>query len=124
LIDERLDERGEPHRTTLRRDGEGEGAPLAVEEDGVLLGHVSVLALRTVMQRYARPLDPDVPINGPALQLGAEALRRMRHRAPVDAIGRDYLVWESGGAEPAAALSVSVAAALRHLAAATRPRGS
>lgn len=120
VIDERLDERGDAHRTTLRQDGE----LLAVEDDGALLGHISLLMLRTVMQRYARALDPDVPVEGPALSFGDEQLRRMRHRAAVDAIGRDYLVWEREGAEPAAALSVSVAAALRHLAAATRSRGS
>lgn len=118
LIDERLDAAGELHRTTLRQQGE----QLAVEDDGALLGHISLLALRTVMQRYARALDPDVPIEGPVLDFGAERLRRMRYRAAVDAIGRDYLVWESGEAEPAAALSVSVAAALRHLATATARR--
>lgn len=112
LIDERLDAAGELHRTTLRRQGE----QLVVEDDGAPLGRISLLALRTVMQRYARALDPDVPIDGPTLDFGAERLRRMRYRAAVDAIGRDYLVWESGEAAPAAALSISVAAALRHLA--------
>ncbi len=119
LIDERLDAAGELHRTTLRRDGAKAGS-LAVEDDGALLGHVSELAVRTVMQRYARPLDPDVVVEGPALELGADRLRRLRYRAAVDAIGRDYLVWESGEAAPAAALSISVAAALRHLATASR----
>lgn len=122
LIDERLDADGTLHRITLRSEGEA----LVVEEDGAVLGRISALVVRTVMQRYARPLDPDVPIAGPVLELGGgpsgERLRRLRYRAAVDAIGRDYLVWETSGAAPAAALSVSVAAALRHLAMATQRR--
>jgi hypothetical protein len=115
VIDERLDAAGEPHRTTLRHDEHKQGF-LAVEDDGVLLGHVSELAVRTVMQRYARALEDQVVVDGPWLALGEDRLRRMRYRAAVDAIGRDYLVWESGQEPPAAALSISVAAALRHLA--------
>jgi hypothetical protein len=116
LIDERLDAAGAPHRTALRPRADGE---LDVEEDGQRLGALSALALRTVMRRYGRPLDDDVQVTGPALQLGDERLRRMRWRAAVDAIGRDYLVWEDASGA-VAALAVSVTAALRHLATARR----
>ena len=71
------------------------------------------------MQRYGRPLDEGVGMEalpGEELALGEDRLRRMRYRAAVDAIGRDYLVWEPRGGEPVAALSIAVAAALRHLA--------
>jgi hypothetical protein len=42
-------------------------------------------------------------------------LRRLRHHAPVDATGRDYLVWERPGAEPLAVVATMAAAALRYL---------
>lgn len=120
LIDERLDAGGALHRTTLRR----EGAQLMLEEDDAALGPLPEVAVRAVMQRYGRPLDEGVVMEAlpeAELSLGDGArLRRMRYRAAVDAIGRDYLVWEQGGQEPVAALSITVAAALRHLATTTR----
>jgi hypothetical protein len=130
LIDERLDGEGVVHRTTLRpadhREQKDDEHPshdgFLVEDDEVLVGRVSVLAVRTVMQRYARPLDPEVELSGPTLALSGDRLRRWRYRAAVDAIGRDYLVWESDSQGPAAALAVSVTAALRHLAMASSRR--
>jgi hypothetical protein len=119
LIDERLDGQGQVHRTTLRPDG----AALIVEDDDAELGRISELALRTVMQRYGRPLDPEVVVDGPVLAVGSDQLRHLRYRAAVDAIARDYLVWESHGQPAIAALAVSVAAALRHLAMSAAPRG-
>lgn len=120
LIDERVDADGAHHRTTLRP----EGGALLLEEDGAALGRLPVVAVRTVMLRYARALDPealaDAAFDEAALPLGEDRLRRMRYRAAVDAIGRDYLVWETSGQAPAAVLSVTVTAALRHLAQATR----
>ena len=131
LVDERLDASGAMHRMTLRRDGDA----LVLEEDGELLGRLPAVAVRMVMQRYARELDDGVvmeELDEASVDLGepgepagadgrgADRLRRMRYRAAVDAIGRDYLVRERAGLPPVAALSITVTAALRHLAAATR----
>ncbi|MEZ4363364.1 MAG: hypothetical protein R3B48_24535 [Kofleriaceae bacterium] len=115
LLDEQLDGAGTPRRTVLRVEA---GGGVAVEHDGAVVGRLPALAVRTVMARYGRPLDEEIALEGPALALGEERLRRLRWRAAVDALARDYLVWESPGAAPLAALGVSVAAALRHLAAA------
>ena len=48
----------------------------------------------------------------------------MRYHAPVDATGRDYLVWERDGEEPLAALATSVAMMLRFIALRLDPQKS
>jgi hypothetical protein len=82
------------------------------------------------MCRYGRPLDPAIVLGeapggalGDAPRLGDDALelpgghrlRRLRYHAPVDATGRDYLVWERPGEEPLAVVATMVTAALRYL---------
>jgi hypothetical protein len=42
-------------------------------------------------------------------------LRRLRHHAPVDATGRDYLVWERPDEPPLAVIATHATAALRYL---------
>ncbi|HRC55791.1 MAG: hypothetical protein IPI49_03355 [Myxococcales bacterium] len=120
LLDERLDAAGQAHRLVLRLAAAHAEPALLLEEDGEVLGALSTLAVRTVMQRYGRALDAEVPLGGDCLQLAGAVLRRLRHRAAVDAIGRDYLVWDEAGQDPLAALCAAVAAPLRHLAAARR----
>ena len=39
----------------------------------------------------------------------------MRYHAPVDATGRDYLVWERPGEPPLAVVATMAAAALRYI---------
>jgi hypothetical protein len=77
---------------------------------------LSVAALDKVMRRYGRALDPTIPLEGDALDFaGGFRLRRLRYHAPVDATGRDYLVWERVNEEPLAAVARMVTAALRYL---------
>jgi hypothetical protein len=102
-------------RTWLRRDGEH----LHVEVEPGTSGALSVGAVQHVVRRYARPLDDEAAAavaGSPMLRLpGGHALHVLHHHAPVDAIGRDWLVLSAPGAEPLAALSSGVAAALRYL---------
>lgn len=93
---------------------------IADDDDGVA-GALSITALDRVMCRYGRPLDPSIVISGAlagdALELpGGYRLRRLRYHAPVDATGRDYLVWERQGEEPLAVVAAMATAALRYLA--------
>lgn len=79
-------------------------------------GELSITAVDRVMTRYGRPLDPGIPLEGETLELpGGYRLRRLRYHAPVDATGRDYLVWEHDGNEPLAVVATMVTAALRYL---------
>lgn len=111
LIDEHIRADGETVRTTLERDGD-HVVVAALDAHGRL----SIAALDKVLRRYGRPLEPDVAVTGPALDLGAgRTLTAFRYRAAVDAIGRDYLAYACPGEEPIAALSNGVAAALRYL---------
>jgi hypothetical protein len=68
-----------------------------------------------VLRRYGRPLETDLPGSEGVLELGGGRLRRVRYHAPVDAMGRDWLLWEATGEETLAVLSTTVAAALRFL---------
>jgi hypothetical protein len=77
-------------------------------------GTLSVAALDKVMRRYGRPLDAGVALDGDAIDF-AGGFRRLRYHAPVDATGRDYLVWERLNEEPLAAVARMVTAALRYL---------
>ena len=117
LIDEHIRLDGTTVQTHL---GFGDGRVTVTCDDGIH-GALSIAAIGKVMERYGRPLDVQVapmpsPRESPRLSLGdGGALCMLRFRARVDAEPRDYLVWERDGAEPLAALSTGVAAALRYL---------
>jgi len=86
------------------------------DANGEQLGELSVTALDRVMVRYGRPLEADVRVEDPGLELpGGYRLRRLHYHAAVDAMGRDYLVWERPDGEPLAAIGSMVTAALRYL---------
>ena len=118
LLDERILADGRRARSWARRDGDQ--LRITDELDGdpeTPAGDVSIAALERVMARYGRPLEePRTAAAGDVLELGAGRLSRMRHHAPVDATGRDYLVWQRSGEEPVAVLAAHAAAALRYLA--------
>jgi len=85
------------------------------DEDGSR-GALSIAALDRVMTRYGLPLEPSVKLDGEALELGdGRRLRRLRYHTPVDATGRDYLVWERAGEAPLAVIATHATAALRYL---------
>lgn len=89
---------------------------VVIADDDGARGVLSVAALDRVMQRYGRPLEDELVVDGEALALaGGYRLRRFRFHAQVDAMGRDYLVWERPDGEPLAAIGATVAAALRFL---------
>jgi hypothetical protein len=111
LLDERIAADGRRSRTWATCDGE----QLALHEDGALLGVLPLAVVDHVMQRYGRALDAEIALEGDSLACGASTLRRLRHRAAVDADGRDYLVWQRPDAEPLACLATSVTGALRFL---------
>ncbi len=112
LIDEHLRMDGTAVKTHLAWQ---DGRVTVISDDGIH-GALSVAAIGRVMERYGKPLDAAISLEGPRLPLGdGAALRMLRFRAQVDVIARDYLVWEQDGAEPLAALSNGVASALRYL---------
>ncbi len=112
LIDERILADGRHCRSWASKDG----ARVHIADDEGASGALSLAALDRVMVRYGRPLEPEIPLDGEALELDdGRRLRRLRYHAPVDATGRDYLVWERPGEPPLAVLATHVAAALRYL---------
>ena len=114
LIDEHLLMDGTPVRTYLGFDG----TRVTVTCDDGVRGALSPGAIAKVMERYGKPLDPQVAPLGNAARLAigdAGTLRMLKFRATVDVEGKDWLVWERAGAEPLAALATGVAAALRYL---------
>jgi hypothetical protein len=123
LLDERIRSDGALARTWAACDGD---RLRIVERDGdvdtdTAIGELALIAVDAVMRRYGRPLEPDVALDGEALACGISTLRRLRHRAAVDADGRDYLVWQRPGDEPVACLAATATAALRFLAARAAP---
>src|SRR5258705_8546137 len=93
LLDERIRDDGSRARTHARLVGER----FHLDDDDGATGELSIAALDRVMVRYGRELDPAFALDpdAEALELpGGFRLRRLRHLAAVDAIGRDYLVWE------------------------------
>ena len=79
-------------------------------------GALSIAALDRVMTKYGLPLEDTVPLDGESLDLGdGRRLRRLRYHAPVDATGRDYLVWERSGEPPLAVIATHATAAIRYL---------
>lgn len=114
LLDERISADGSHARTWASVSGDR----IAIRDDDGTAGELSIIALDRVMKRYARPLEPELAtqIAGEALELaGGIRLRRWRYHTPVDATGRDYLVWERPGEEPVAVLATMATAALRYL---------
>lgn len=93
-----------------------EGGRLHLHDDDGTGGALSVAAVDRVMVRYGRELADELDADGDALELGdGRRLRRLRHHAPVDASGRDYLVWERPGEAALAVLATHATAALRYL---------
>jgi hypothetical protein len=113
LLDERILGDGRVARTWASTCARG----VRIADDDGSGGELSIVALERVMTRYGRELDAGIALDGDALDFGdGRRLRRLRHRAPVDAIARDYLVWECPGHAPLAALATHATAALRYLA--------
>ena len=123
-----LDERIRADGTLARSWAALAGDRVRITDDEGAAGELSVAALDRVMCRYGRPLDPEIPLlSGAAggdggstsvLDLpGGYRLRRLRYHAPVDATGRDYLVWErpARDSEPLAVIATMATAALRYL---------
>lgn len=75
-------------------------------------------ALAKIMARYGAAIEDGAKLTDvDAIELGDGArLRHVRHLARYDVIAKDWLVYESDGAEPLCALANTVAAALAHLA--------
>ncbi len=87
-----------------------------VEDEHGPHGVLSIAALDRVMTKFGLPLEPSVTLDGDALELGdGRRLRRLRYHTPVDATGRDYLVWERAGEAPLAVIATHATAALRYL---------
>jgi hypothetical protein len=112
LLDERILADGSLARTFARVDGDR----LRIHDDEGVDGELSIAALDRVMTRYGLPLDEAISLDGDALQLAeGRRLRRLRYHAPVDATGRDYLVWERPDEPPLAVIATHATAALRYL---------
>ena len=115
LLDERILADGQVARTW----GCLAAGKLRVDDDAGhagARGELSIEALDRVMCRYGLPLEDGIALDGDALDIGGgRRLRRLRHHAPVDATGRDYLVWERPGEAPLAVLATHATAALRYL---------
>ena len=111
LLDERILADGSCARTFARVDGD----KLRIHDDEVD-GELSVAALDRVMTRYGLPLDETISLAGDALDLAeGRRLSRLRYHAPVDATGRDYLVWQRPGEPPLAVIATHATAALRYV---------
>jgi hypothetical protein len=111
LLDERIAADGRHSQTWATCDGER----VVLHDDGAMIGALPIAVVDHVMRRYGRVLDAEIALEGDSLACGGWTLRRLRHRAAVDADGRDYLVWQRPDAEPLACLATSVAGALRFL---------
>lgn len=113
LLDERILADGSLARTVATLDGD----KLRIR-DAEVDGELSIAALDRVMTRYGLPLDETISLTSSrdALELAeGRRLSRLRYHAPVDATGRDYLVWERPGEPPLAVIATHATAALRYL---------
>ena len=112
LLDERILADGTHARTYASfRDGH-----VVVDDEHGPHGSLSIAAVDRVMTKYGLPLEAGVTLDGEALELGdGRRLRRLRYHTPVDATGRDYLVWERSGEAPLAVIATHATAALRYL---------
>ena len=124
LLDERIRDDGTHARSWAKLVGER----LHISDDDGASGLLSIAAVDRVMCRYGRALDPEIRLDGEVMELpDGYRIRRLRYHAPVDATGRDYLVWERPGEEPLAVVATMATAALRYLVlrlAAERPQES
>ncbi|HEY1554217.1 MAG TPA: hypothetical protein VGF94_05250 [Kofleriaceae bacterium] len=112
LLDERIRADGSVARSWARCTG----GKLELADDDGTHGALSIAALDRVMCRYGRPLADGVAPAGDVLELpDGRRLSRLRYHAAVDAIARDYLVWERAGEAPLAVLATHATAALRYL---------
>jgi hypothetical protein len=111
LLDERITADGRHVRTWAA----SQGQRMRISDDDGAAGELSLLAVDRVMSRYGRPLDRGIALEGESLMCGDYRLRRLRHRAVVDAEGRDYLVWERPDGEPLACLAAMITTVLRYL---------
>lgn len=113
-----LDERIRADGSHARCYASAAGDRLHIHDDEAN-GELSVAAVDRVMTRYGRALDPAIDLagnEGESLELaGGYRLKRLRYHTPVDATGRDYLVWEKPGSEPLCVVATMVTAALRYL---------
>ena len=117
LLSERIRDDGTHAKSWARAVGKGDRLDhiQLVDDDGAH-GELSVTALDRVMVRYGRPLEPDIALDGDAIEFAdGYRLRRLRFHAIVDAEGRDYLVWERPNEEPLAVVATMATAALRYL---------
>jgi hypothetical protein len=111
LLDERIRSDG-AHACTWASCDDGR---VQIRDDDGASGEVAVAVVDQVMRRYGRPLDDGIALDGESLACGRYTLRRLRHRAVVDAEGRDYLVWQRPDEEPLVCVAATATAALRFL---------
>jgi hypothetical protein len=111
LLDERIRSDGAHSRTWATCGNER----LQIRDDEGVAGELAVAVVDQVMRRYGRALDDGIALDGDSLQCGRYTLRRLRHRAAVDAEARDYLVWERPDDEPLVCVAATATAALRFL---------
>jgi hypothetical protein len=112
LLDERIGADGGVARVWAILAGEA----LRFDGDSGTTGVLPIEVVERVMERYGRELDSAIALDGEVLALpGSRALRRLRYHAPVDAIARDYLVWERPGMPPIAVIATHATAALEYL---------
>ena len=98
------------------------------DEDGALAVRVAgettllpMTVLEAVMNRYGKPLEDGVPLDGPSVNLGdAGVLHHIRCLGFYDVIAKDFVVWSRPGHEPLAELATSISAALVHFVNAAR----
>jgi hypothetical protein len=99
------------------------GHAFRFEDDDGTVGMLPIEAVEHVMRRYGRELEASVTLDGEVLAVpGNRQLRRLRFHAQVDAMARDYLVWQREGAAPVAVLATHATAALKFLLAQAPPR--
>lgn len=111
LLDERIASDGAHACTWASCDDER----VQIRDDDGTSGDLALGVVDHVMQRYGRPIDDGIALDGESLRCGPYTLRRLRHRAAVDADGRDYLVWERPGHVPLVCMATTATAALRFL---------
>lgn len=120
LLHERTRDDGALVRTWLETDGgaivlHAEGEPKAI---------VPVAFLDGVMKRYGKPLDDDVELEGPRLEVGDRTLGILRYRPRYDVIAKDYFVYAVGNETPLVELATAVSAALAYLVRRATPAAS
>lgn len=113
LVDEALGHRGAQVAYSLVADG----SAFALLEGDARIGVFSAAILCKVIERYARPLEPEMHAKGETLALGADGtiLMAWYYKAPVDLEDKLYLVLHRASQESLAVLSRQVVSALRFL---------